>query len=200
MPYKQIDPEDQRKLHAELNQIINQRFLLTTTAITVFGAFSAFMIPKTPISSPAEVGHILVGGTVYLLIFYLLLFSWNRMLLSLQEVISVYLELRGPSQWEADFRRFVGLRPVGLRIQGWVFLVLGILSVSWPFAIATSLGVSFETPWLILLATFATLYFLVTYFIGFRNRNQGRTRTTWESVLKPEVSADVTPKEPKPEA
>ena len=29
--------EDQRKLHAEVNQLINQRFLLNTAAVTLFG-------------------------------------------------------------------------------------------------------------------------------------------------------------------
>jgi uncharacterized membrane protein len=187
---KQINSEDQRKLHAELNQIINQRFILTTTAITVFGAFSAVMTPKTPIQSPVEVGHLLIGGTVYVLIFYLLLLAWNRMLLSLQETISTYLELTGSSQWEAHFRKFVLLKPVGLRVQGWAFLALGFLSTSWPFLIARSLGIPLEWRWILFLLIVATAYFLATYLLGFKHRKHEQIRSIWETILGQEKDAD----------
>jgi hypothetical protein len=41
MALKGPDPDDVRKLHAEINQIVNQRFLITTLSITVFGVLIA---------------------------------------------------------------------------------------------------------------------------------------------------------------
>jgi hypothetical protein len=51
MPLKGPNGEDERKLHAEINQIVNQRFILTTLALTIFGILIVLMVPKdTPIS------------------------------------------------------------------------------------------------------------------------------------------------------
>jgi hypothetical protein len=182
--YTTISVEDQRKLHAEANQILNQRFLLTSSAITVFGAFSAFMIPKPPLQAPAQSEHVLIGGTIYLLVFYSLLFAWNRMLVSLQQVISVYLELKGQSQWEADFRNFIKIRHVGHRVQGWVFLVLGLLSVSWPIVISMSLGLKIDVAWAGALAIVASAYFMMIGVEAFKTRNNEGIRRTWERVLE----------------
>jgi hypothetical protein len=46
MPLQGPSQEDERKLHNEINQIVNQRFILTTLALTLFGVLIAWMVPK----------------------------------------------------------------------------------------------------------------------------------------------------------
>ena len=52
--------EDLRKIHAEVNQVANHRFLITTLGITLFGVVMAWMIPDNPPSTGGT-----VGGLVY---------------------------------------------------------------------------------------------------------------------------------------
>ena len=47
MPLKKPNSEDVIKINSEINQIVNQRFVITTTAITVFGVMIAWMFPKS---------------------------------------------------------------------------------------------------------------------------------------------------------
>ena len=39
------DTEDKSKIHNEINQIVNQRFILTTFAVTVFGVIIVWLLP-----------------------------------------------------------------------------------------------------------------------------------------------------------
>ena len=42
---------EDRKLHSEVNQIVNQRFQLATIAITIFGVVVAWLLPRqTPVA------------------------------------------------------------------------------------------------------------------------------------------------------
>jgi hypothetical protein len=177
--------ETERKLNTELNQVINQRFLLTTTAITVFGTFSAFMIPKNPVAAKdaAVVGNLLVAGSGCLLIFYFLLFMWNRQLLILQQTISVYLSITSDSTWETDFRSFIKLLPVGFRIQPWVFVILGALSTVWPFVVMRALGITTTCRHAVDLIAVGLIYIAVVAYLGLKVRDDTAIRTTWARVL-----------------
>jgi hypothetical protein len=73
----QLSAEDIRKLHAEVNQIINQSFTLNTAAITAFGVVLAWTIQK-PGTSPGDAAtadSIAVVGAV-LIQFVLFLLNW----------------------------------------------------------------------------------------------------------------------------
>jgi hypothetical protein len=41
-------PEDERKLHSEVLQTVNQRFLTTTAAITLFGVIAGLAVQQAP--------------------------------------------------------------------------------------------------------------------------------------------------------
>jgi hypothetical protein len=177
--------ETERKLNTELNQLINQRFLLTTTAITVFGTFSAFMIPKNPVAAKdaVVVGNLLISGSGCLLIFYFLLFMWNRQLLILQQTISVYLSKTSDSTWETDFRSFIRLLPVGFRIQPWVFGILGALSTAWPFVVMRSLGITTTCRHSVALIAAGLIYIAVVAYLGLKVRDDATIKATWAQIL-----------------
>lgn len=69
-------PDDVRRLHAEINQILNQQHLITAAAITTFGVVLAWLMPR----GGAEFGtgsplYVLLGSFLLLLLL-LLLFLW----------------------------------------------------------------------------------------------------------------------------
>ena len=69
-----LDAEDRRKLHAEVNQIVNQRILITTFSVTVFGVMTSWMIPKTAPPANAALELFTYIGSAILSIMLLVLF------------------------------------------------------------------------------------------------------------------------------
>jgi hypothetical protein len=55
MPLLGPNDDGRRKLHAEVNQLANQRFLVTTGAITVFGVIMALLVPRNSPQSGTDV-------------------------------------------------------------------------------------------------------------------------------------------------
>lgn len=87
--------EDQRKMNAEVNQIINQRFVITLTTITVFGAVGAWMIPKIPPQPSSDLGGFVFFASSLLLSLLFVLFLYSHILRGRLKVISSYLILSG---------------------------------------------------------------------------------------------------------
>jgi hypothetical protein len=70
-------PEDKQKIHSEVNQIVNQRLLLTTLAVTIFGVMVAWIIPRPP---PEQTT--LFGGFIYITAVLLVVVLFALFLLS----------------------------------------------------------------------------------------------------------------------
>lgn len=122
--------EDVRKLHAEVNQIINQRYLLTTLAVTIFGGVTVWLIPR---QGPATAGSGTDAGTLYLigpllLILLGLFYTVSHTLKVPMRTITTYLEVFKLSDWEKHWKKY---REDGYiaytSIQTWFFLALGFL-------------------------------------------------------------------------
>ncbi|QQR75980.1 MAG: hypothetical protein IPJ17_10550 [Holophagales bacterium] len=137
MPIERPKPEDQRKLHAEVNQLVNQRFLLTTLSITLFGALTAWQIPgQTPTATEPLGAFRFVVAWLTVVVLFLLFFLANRLGAAIR-TISTYLVVTSASDWERDIER---LRQSGGHIgytkpQAVVFLTLGVLSSAFPFVL-----------------------------------------------------------------
>jgi hypothetical protein len=188
MDEKQSVPtEEQRKLHAESTQLLNQRFLLTTAAITVFGAFSSWMIPKDPSNHPEMVGRLLFAGAALLHFFLLLLFMWNRFLANLQAIVNSYLLLKNASQWEVDWRKYrkkPGAISTG-RVQTWVFLALGILTALWPYVLSCTYDLPLDWKWKVFDGAAMLIYLTLVCGFGFRQwlREDDAVVKRWKDVL-----------------
>jgi hypothetical protein len=158
------DAEDLRKIHAELNQILNQRFLLVTTAVTVFGAFSALMVPrindqswgslsKASLAKVSDVAtlakeaamrtqfeNFVFIATVVLVAVFALLFYINWTLLKNQNILAAYLRVFGLSPWERDINQFYKTGVAGTRLYYVAYVFLGILVLLWPYVIFASVS------------------------------------------------------------
>lgn len=97
-------PDDIRKLHAEIQQLRNQQFTLGTLALTAFG-LSSWILPRSPYGT--NQAALYSYATIALTSILWLMLRWSKTLWTLTAIISKYLELRGLSEWEKDFRSFI---------------------------------------------------------------------------------------------
>lgn len=100
-----IDDNDLKKLHAEINQIAQQRFYLTTLGIVAFGTICGWaptLISKTGAFTPQ------MGTLLLLLVIGVLavLYTYQFMLLGQMRLLTVYITLRFGSKWESDWNCF----------------------------------------------------------------------------------------------
>jgi hypothetical protein len=122
------DDHDLRKLHSEITQIAQQRFVLTTLAITVFGVVEAWTIPKM---SDLRL-EIVFLSAMLLNLLLLALFLYSMLLRAVLRCFSVYLLERG-SQWERDWASYrKRLHPNYTLGQGLMFCVLTALTTLLP--------------------------------------------------------------------
>ncbi len=125
-----LQAEDRSKILNEINQIHNQRFQLTTNAITAFGVYVAWLFPK----GNSDIGETLVVAPALLLFFLLLLFLYAHTLNRTQITLAAYLIETGESKWERDSRDSRGAKGVGFNlIQDVIFISLGVIASLIPF-------------------------------------------------------------------
>jgi hypothetical protein len=110
MPLAGPNAADVEKLNQEINQIVNQRFLLATAAITIFGAFVAALVAAVTVkpeggSSAAVadlIGGISSGSSVVLFILFLM----HQMLQGTLRTIATYLIETNASGWQCDWKLY----------------------------------------------------------------------------------------------
>ncbi len=142
MVLKRPNREDKQKIHSEVNQIVNQRLLLTTLAVTIFGAMVAWLIPRIPLTQSVPVGGQSVPVGVYVYITSLLLtvvlfalFLLMHHLTCMLRLFTTYLDETDASNWEKDWSSYRDkFSYLGYtKSQSLVFLLLGSLSTGFPF-------------------------------------------------------------------
>ncbi len=189
MPLKGPNPEDTRKLHAEINQIVNQRFLLTTLAITVFGVMAAWLIPKTTPSPKSDVGLFTIAGSTLLTFLLGALYLFNHFFLKgMLRLYTSYLLVTESSGWESDwetyrnnFKGYLGYT----KGQAFVFLLLGVISTVFPFLIALGYSLSlYPCDWLYIHVAVGVIYFLFVLFTGIFGRLDPEKKATerWKKL------------------
>jgi len=147
--------DDLRKLHAEATQIVNQKFLITTAAITVFGVLSAQMLssqanlpgPGAGVGTGGAARQMMLGwagflGPALLNVVLLVLLFYSTILAGMLRVITTYLVETGASAWEGDWALYRRGGHLGYtRAQAVVFLVLSLVAGCYPVAFALVRGV-----------------------------------------------------------
>jgi hypothetical protein len=104
MSLKGPNTEDERKLHAEINQIGNQRFILTTLAVTLFGVLTTIMVPKP--QGASDIGVFPFAVSAVLSILLCAIYFWNQTLKNTMRIFTSYLVETKKSQWEQDWTEF----------------------------------------------------------------------------------------------
>lgn len=179
--------EDVRKLHAEVNQILNQRFLLTTAGVTLFGVLAAWILPRGDVGGGEPAGAFMFLGALILETLLFVLFLVNHLLKEQMRILASYLAETGASQWEHDWTRYRRSRYVGYtKPQAFVFLTLEILATLLPFGVAMSYGLTIAPRELAVVSTALGFFYSVTIFgMGFLRWLHGErdARVKWRGIL-----------------
>lgn len=187
MPPRGPTDEDLRKLHAEINQLVNQRFLVMMGGITAFGVLAGWLIPKDGqiSSTTTEVGGFRYAGAILLMIVLGAFFAYSLQLRKTLRAFSSYLIATKKSNWELDwqdFRRQFSIEGY-TRAQTVIFMLLGFLSALLPFGIALVFQLK-RTPtegmWLNIVV--GVVYLVTLGILGFSDRRN--TEKAFEAMWK----------------
>jgi hypothetical protein len=188
MPLDGPNDDDLKKLHAEINQIVNQRVNLSTLAITVFGAINGFVFSRISFTNGAKIDSLVCLGYILFSAILWSLFNLSCQLSYAMRVYTTYLIETKKSQWEteyAEFRRAKDSPYVGYTgPQARFFLTLN--AVAFVFALSPAL-IGEHPPkliWMIALIVFLAS----TGYLGlFAYRRQGspeKFETSAEAVWR----------------
>jgi hypothetical protein len=188
---------DCQKLHNEINQTINQKFTITTLAITIFGLIVAFMLEKfysSPLENfkgvPYSVGNMdgaLYGASILLLLVLSILFCYIVLLRRKVLCYAIYLDLTGASNWEHDWKNFKKLKK-GISNTGYqavIFLALGILAYSIPVLLSLISQTGFVPIRDFYISTVIFIFYFVLIFllgIGLIKSKRNELETQWKKV------------------
>ncbi|MEL7355922.1 MAG: hypothetical protein AAFN40_05120 [Cyanobacteria bacterium J06560_6] len=204
--YKQISATDISKLHNEVNLYINQRLIITTTAITVFGVVAGLIAPVTSTTGDTEVRSLsLILPAVLMVIFGVMLWYCQSILQQIH-ALSTYLVETKASAWEDHYQRFdddISLRSSVSNLPLYVFAALGFFSVLLSIAMYVialehysseeKMGVFYIS----IAAFVAASAFYWFIFINFWNKKdpkkfRKRARKHWRKVLDEQAEEDFT--------
>jgi hypothetical protein len=186
MALKKPTTEDQRKLHAEINQINHQQFLLTTTALTLFGLIIAWVVPKQPTN--VVIGPFEFSAATLLSLLIFALFMHGQFLRGKLRTYTTYLVVTGGSHWEEDFGKY--LRAGGNR-QWWgyselyAYMTNVFLSMLFPFLLCLMYRGKIESQGIWLIDVIVGIAVLpIIYFMGRRGwgRPDDKISRTWEQL------------------
>jgi hypothetical protein len=183
-----LDSEDKRKLHTEINQIEQQRFTLTTIAVTLFGVVTAWLIPRDPSNLGDSVGSFVCAGSAFLQILLLVVFLVNHKFRIVVRAIACYLKIRGASAWEHHWGKFRGEGDYGY--SGWqtgLFIALVVFAASWPVALGKLYSLDLE-PLAGIEAAIGTgvvcvLTMILLGFFGWGERDR-KVEGRWKEILE----------------
>ena len=188
--------EDQRKLHAEVNQIVNQRFLLSTLAVTLFGGIAAWGLPRSPVPSDTDLGLPYIAAIILMFVLSMLYAASYDMRHYLR-LLTTYLEIAGDSNWErhwANYRdeyRYLGYT----RVQSAFFAILGILTLTYPILVEYQFRARVDLRWeFFVLVGLLAAYLIMVLGLGLRSTKdlERRVRKRWQDILtKDECHTEV---------
>ncbi len=186
MALQKPNSEDVKKLQAEATQLVNQRFLLGTIAVTAFGVINTWIIPKDLPHLGDEVGRFRYLASIILLVVLFSLYYLMQKLRDMLRTISAYLIETKSSGWEVDWKNFKKKEyPSYTKAQTWLFIVLGVLSVSVPFILAIAYNLKFA-PYdgACFLVGIGIVYLIFLYGMGFGSwfNNESRVEQRWKEL------------------
>jgi uncharacterized protein (DUF1330 family) len=148
---------------------VNQRFLVATAAVALFGAAAGWIIPKSAPAAGGPVEPITWWLCALLLGVLFTLFLLSHVFRVILRTLTVYLRLMNASQWEEHWKLYRAERRFTYtRGQTVLFLVLGVASAGLPLLLAEaySLTLVWNTPARVVVAMLA-FYTLAVVLMGF---------------------------------
>lgn len=182
------DAEDKRKIHSEINQIVNQRLAITTLSVTIFGVMIAWLIPSKNTFADGKISDYTFFTTYLLLVILFSLFLLAHHLTSMLRLMTTYLAETKSSTWEIDWKKYRGkhkywgyTKPLTI-----IFLVLGEISVITPFFFVVVFKLQYECIFGIFSTIIGIFYFLMVWGMGFRGffAREDVFKQRWEELNK----------------
>jgi hypothetical protein len=127
---------DIQKIHTEINQIVNQRYLITALAVTIFGVIGAWLFPQQFSVIDQNSISISFFGLIVLVLILIILFSVNINLKQMLRCLTAYLIKSDNSIWEKHWqiyrreKKYTYTKGIAL-----IFSFLGIITLLYPFFI-----------------------------------------------------------------
>lgn len=186
MALEKPNTTDLSKIHAEVNLLIQQRFLLMSLAITLFGVVSTWSISKDPLAPGSPLGSFPFIASLLILILLFVLYLVNHFLLERIRTLTTYLVVTETSSWEKDFERFRAWKYFGYtKSQSLVFIVLGTISTLFPFLLAFIQDLKIEmvtSGWILLCC--GILYVIFVFGMGFLKwfDNEEDIKRKWKTL------------------
>lgn len=211
-------PSDVTKLHAEMNQYINQRLIITTTAITLFGVSIGWIVFGSSTATGLEIRPVTFLLPTILLLVLLVLLVYCQVILGNMRIIAGYLRQTQSSPWESAYqelareKRFItqdDVFPMMFAVLGFsVGLIVFLLWFSFPEEKASSynIGVSstlFMMTWIAYLLIVSFSWCRVIFSFGFKDNADkeweilfaNREESSSGETLKAEATAALSSKE-----
>lgn len=163
---------DATHIQSEIRQLRNQQFLLSATALTLFGVVATLLL-RGDIGTPptATVGHQRSVLAFVLLILLFILFVLLRRILNLILVLSAYLRAQGWSQWEVDYNEYCGRARTQARryvsqtaMHALVFIALGSMTIL--ILLLTSIGRTWDKAGILAVIGVCLSYCLYVVFVA----------------------------------
>jgi hypothetical protein len=189
MPLKGPEPDDVRKLSTEITQIVHQRFLVTTTAITIFGVVIAWMLPQVPHTVGGPVGPIIYALAVLLEVLLFALYLWGHILKIVMRTFTTYLMVTGKSGWEADWEEYRKVKYCGYtKMQTLIFIILEVITGVLPFLLGLFFSLNYfdPMPGFILCSILGVVFVLVIWLIGYHKLwdQEDRAKHRWTELSR----------------
>ena len=131
------DPTDLQKIHREVNQLVHQRFMLTTVAISVFGVLLAWLVPRTTPDPNTNLGGFTYLISTILCVMLCSIFLLSHLLKNMIRILTSYLRITKASPWEVAWKKYrMNPYTAYTKPQALLFLLLNSLALLFPFIFA----------------------------------------------------------------
>ena len=178
------EPADVSRLHAEINQIVNQRFVLTTLAITVFAAAIVWMIPKDIQPAPGPVTFPFMMSTILSSLLFAI-YLWSHLLKHVMRIWTEYLIAAGKSKWEVDWSAYRATRYFAYtKASTIMFLLLLAIGNAFPFLLAWGDNFTVASGAAVMSSVSGCVAALLIYLMGFHNLfdTDKKIKKKWKEV------------------
>jgi hypothetical protein len=191
--------EDIVKIHAEINQYINQKLIITTTSITIFGVvmgWVVFGLSSTQIPDIQMQPESFLLPTALLVILAIMLWYCQEILKQMH-VLSTYLCATDSSVWEKQYRYFSRSEEYTTqeKLPLIVFATLGILTITIPIVISFLFPPSLSFQMGMVLASFilSSVAYVIVFSWFWNQRKYEKYRENvadyWERILASDKQA-----------
>ncbi|MCH5146247.1 hypothetical protein JMF94_14280 [Desulfovibrio sp. UIB00] len=165
-----VTTEDIRKIHAEINQLVNQRFLITTLSVTISGVLLTMQIPRDAPVAGSELGAFRYMLSYLSSVLILFLFLLCHFIKGMHRICTTYLCVMNKSKWESDWDIFREKPYYGYtKPQAIIFMLLIAVMTSFPILFGFVCDLNFK-PYIGLFFLIAIGMFseLLIYCMSFR--------------------------------